>query len=303
MDTSDLSDATNFDTAELQKVTLMNIQQLQKMEQKLFSDLESAAANDPSNTSAQDAIVKKINELSAMRMTMFGQLENVYKDMQGRVAQSRIDLVDQMTVTGVVEGQLNNAKASLNTLSDNKNQKMRMVEINTYYSEKYRAQTDLVKTIIMFAIPCLILAIVIKKGFIPANIGKLAIYAISIIGAIVVLRKWMDISSRSNMNFDEYKWDWDANANKPTVLEYDEEQIEGSTMAEDTLKSFEKEIGLGCVGQDCCSDGTKWDKTTEKCIEGFSGITQVESRNAVCPWKNSASTVKAFTPVDNYERI
>ena len=121
MDTSDLSDATNFDTAELQKVTLMNIQQLQKMEKKLFSDLEAAAANDPSNTSAQDAIVKKINELSAMRMTMFGQLENVYKDMQGRVAQSRIDLVDQMTVTGVVEGQLNNAKASLNILSDNKN--------------------------------------------------------------------------------------------------------------------------------------------------------------------------------------
>lgn len=303
MDTSDLSDATNFDTAELQKVTLMNIQQLQKMEQKLFSDLEAAAANDPTNTSAQDDIVKKINELSQMRMTMFGQLEDVYKDMQGRVAQSRIDLVDQMTVTGVVEGQLNSAKASLNALTDNKDQKMRMVEINTYYSQKYRAQTDLVKTILMFAVPCLILAIVIKKGFIPANFGRYGLYAIAIVGAIVVLRKWWDISSRSNMNFDEYKWDWDANANKPTVLEYDIDQIKGSHAIEDGINSFAREVGLGCVGEECCSKGTKWDKKTDKCVEGFSGIARVESRNAVCPWKHDASTVKAFSPLDNYERI
>ena len=34
-----------------------------------------------------------------------------------------------MTVTGVVEGQLNAAKASLNALTDNKNQKMRMVKL------------------------------------------------------------------------------------------------------------------------------------------------------------------------------
>ena len=60
-----------------------------------------------------------------MRTTMFGQLEDMYRSLQGRVAQSRIDLVDQMTVTGVVEGQLNAAKASLNQLTDNKNQKLR----------------------------------------------------------------------------------------------------------------------------------------------------------------------------------
>ena len=136
MDTSDLTDTTKVDSAALQEVTLMNIQQLQKMEQKLYKELESMAANEPSAISKQDQIVKKINDLSQMRTTMFGQLEDMYRSLQGRVAQSRIDLVDQMTVTGVVEGQLNTAKASLNQLTDNKNQKMRMVEINTYYSQK-----------------------------------------------------------------------------------------------------------------------------------------------------------------------
>ena len=124
MDTSDLSDATNVDTAELQKITLMNIQQLQKTEKNLFDKLEKLSANDPSNTAEQDKIVNRINDLSQMRSTMFGQLEDMYRGMQGRVAQSRIDLVDQMTVTGVVEGQLNAAKASLGALTNNKNQKM-----------------------------------------------------------------------------------------------------------------------------------------------------------------------------------
>lgn len=319
MDTSDLTDTTNQDSAELQKVTLMNIQQLQVMEQKLYKKLETIAANDPANTGAQDEIISKINELSQMRMTMFSQLEDMYRGLQGRVAQSRVDLVDQMTVTGVVEGQLNAAKDSLNQLTNSKNQKMRMVEINTYYSQKYRAQTDLVKTILMFAIPCLVLAILQKKGFVPKNIGNLAMAIIIAVGIVIVFRKYWDISSRSNMVFDEYKWSWDPAANKPTVLEYDLDQLKkaGSSL-EDEANTFVQQLGLGCLGKECCDTGTTFSSVTQKCEpntnkEGFSGIAAgalaagavayMESRNPVCPWKNSPGVVKPFSQGDNYVRI
>lgn len=312
MDTSDLTDTTNVDSAELQEVTLMNIQQLQKMEQKLYKQLEDMAANEPSAISKQDEIVKKINDLSQMRSTMFGQLEDMYRGLSGRVAQSRVDLVDQMTVTGVVEGQLNRAKASLNQLTDNKNQKMRMVEINTYYSQKYRAQTDLVKTILMFAVPTLVIAILNKKGFIPKNIGNLLISIVIAIGIIVVFRKYWDISSRSNMVFDEYKWAWDPNASKPTVLQYDIDQIEGtSSSLENEVNSFAKDLGLGCVGQECCDKGTKYDEKKQKCevvSEGFKNmqnysVAYMSSKNPVCPWKNQPTNVKPFSQSNNYERI
>ena len=81
---------------------------MQEQEKKLYRELEVSAATG-GVFGDQDAIVKKINELSAMRMTMFQELESMYASMQGRVAQSRIDLVDQMTVTGVMEQELNNA--------------------------------------------------------------------------------------------------------------------------------------------------------------------------------------------------
>jgi len=313
MNTSDLTDTTNKDTAELQKVTLMNIQQLQDMESKLFKKLETISANDPSNTSSQDEIVNKINQLSQMRMTMFSQLEDMYRGLQGRVAQSRVDLVDQMTVTGVVEGQLNAAKASMNELSNSKNQKMRMVEINTYYSQKYRAQTDLVKTILMFAVPCLVLAIVIKKGFIPGKYGNIVMAIIIAVGIIIAFRKLWDISSRDNMNFDEYAWSWDPDSNSPTVLEYDIDQIKKQKGAlEDDANALAKELGLGCVGEECCDKGTKWSHVSQKCEivkEGFAdmanaGVAYVESRNAACPWKDSPQKVSAFSPRDsNYAGV
>ena len=103
----------------------------------------------------------------------------------------------------------------------------------------------------MFAVPTLVIAIVNKKGFIPKNIGNVLIAIVIAVGIVVVFRKYWDISSRSNMVFDEYKWNWDPDANKPTVIQYDIDQIKGSSKVtlENEASEFAKELGLGCVGQ------------------------------------------------------
>ena len=70
-------------------------------------------------------------------MSLFEEIDKMYKGLQGRVSQSRIDLTNQLTVSGVMEQELNKAKRDLNLLQANKDNKMRLVEINTYYSNKY----------------------------------------------------------------------------------------------------------------------------------------------------------------------
>ena len=49
---------------------------------------------------------------------------------------------------------------------DIKNQ-MRITEINTYYGKRYRAHSNLIKLIILFVVPIIILAILAKKKIIP----------------------------------------------------------------------------------------------------------------------------------------
>lgn len=303
-----LSDNSLQQADDRQSALLKNINNLQTMESDLYKQLESASANE-TDSAKQDAIVKKINELSTMRMTMFQELNGMYGSMQERVAQTRIDLVDQLTVTGVMEQELNNAKKNLNLVQANKNNKMRLVEINTYYASKYKAQAGLMRLVIMVCIPLLILAIVAKKGWIPQNISKALMGVVIVVGGFIIIRQAINLSSRNNMNYDEFDWAWDSDANDPTVYEYDKEQLEGvtDTLEEDT-NSFAADLGLGCVGSKCCADGTTYDEDKGQCIEGFANgrlaVSYVEVEGGLCPFKAGKSVVKPFSDTQgNYVRV
>jgi len=103
---ANLSDYTSKQAETRQGALLNNISQLQQTETDLYTQLENASA--VNDTDKQESIVNKINEMSTIRMSMFKELDAMYKSLQGRVSQSRIDLVDQLTVTGVMEKELNN---------------------------------------------------------------------------------------------------------------------------------------------------------------------------------------------------
>ena len=55
-------------------------------------------------------IVGRINELSQMRTGLFNNMKDMYSYLQNNVAESRNDLVNQITTLGIVESELNNAK-------------------------------------------------------------------------------------------------------------------------------------------------------------------------------------------------
>lgn len=304
-----LSDATVKESQERQAATLKNIQQLQEMEKNLYKKLQSASA-DNSSADSQQQIIAKINELSQMRMTMFAELDAMYKGVQGRVAQSRIDLVDQMVVTGVVENELNNAKQKLNAVQADKNNKMRMVEINTYYSQQYRAQSQLMKLVIIVALILFVLIVVSKQGWLPDNVMKILIGIVAVVGAFMIIKNLINISSRNNMNFDEFDWAWDQDANNPSVYEYDKDQLTGATATlQEDASSFAASLGLGCVGSKCCSTGTVYDADSQTCVEAFgnqrnSAVAYVEDPSVTCPWKAKPSVVKPFSEKDDsYVRI
>lgn len=271
-----LSDYTSKQAETRQGAMLQNISQLQKTETDLYTQLENASA--VNDIDKQESIINKINEMSTLRMSMFKELDSMYQGLQGRVSQSRNDLVDQLTVTGVMEKELNNAKVTLNALRKDKDNKMRMVEINTYYASKYKAQSNLMKLIVMICIPLLILSILIKKQVIPYQLGGTITLIILLIGLVLVAKRLYDILRRNNMNYDEIEWIWDPDALDPTVYEYDK----------DALSKLEADIdvnlNIGCIGSECCSAGTTYDTSKQQCVisnvipnttESFSGLNDI----------------------------
>ena len=286
---------------------LMNLENLQKMEKDLYLQLEELNAKDAS-LETQEKVMKKVNEVADMRISMFKGLSDMYTQTQESVSQTRVDLVDQLTVLGVVNAELDNARAHLRELEGARTGKVRMAEINTYYGKRYRAHGDLMKLLVMVCLPIMVVVVLQKRGLVPSKIANpLLILIVAIAIILVGMRVW-DLWWRNNMNYDEYDWAWDPDANDPTVVQYDIQAL-----GPNITKGVEKAAAaIGgelefCVGGRCCGPGTHYDHKKGACVpsdgsgskEGFDTkyMTQtsyVESPPAVCPWKKVPTTVRAF---------
>lgn len=253
-----------------QQQTLTAIKELQDEEKNLYTDLERASVNPSSSLSTQQGIINRINELVTLRKNLYGTIKNNYEGVQMNVAETRNSLVDEIAMTKVMENELANARKNLMVIEDQKNQKLRMAEINTYYGDKYSAQADLMKLIIYTCIPILIIGILTKKSIIPEGLGMGIVGAILVIGIVVIFYRMIDLWRRDNMNYNEY------NFGTPNENQTDDTGDDG-----DQPKSA-LDMTLSCAGQACCPDGndfgSKWDPEQKKCVsandsdkEGFVG--------------------------------
>lgn len=263
---------------------LSKIQESQRAEQKLMTELyKLTSVNGYTIDDKIRAMTSSITSLSESRIAMFKTISDQADILQTGVSNSRTDLVSQLTLLGVVEDQLTKAKQSMSYLQNNNDTKMRLVEINTYYGKRYDAQSNLMKMIILICIPLLILFILRKKGLLPEMISKYAIGITIAVGAIFVIRAAWDIHTRSNMNFDEYEWNYeDPSSHTPTVWQYNKENL---LNLDNPLKLLLGNLGL-CVGSNCCANGMYFDKSKQQCT------AQAPVGLGVAAAVKAASTVK-----------
>ena len=254
-----------------------NIKQLQTMEQDLYNEVQVLSAT-PGNDDKQNTLIARINQLSQLRISLFASLQQMATSTQATLATSRVDLVDQMTLIGVVEQELNNAKKLMNQTDNIKNNKIRLVEINTYYGKRYRAYTDLMKILINVFVPILLIGILQKKELVPFNLGPALIGIILVLGTYFFIKKLMDISKRDNMDFDQYDRTYPT---KPTS-----DYVPDATA---TVKTDDSSwnFGFGCVDDSCCSEQMHYDTALRKCVAGAADPNAVDPSatdpNAVDP--------------------
>ena len=182
--------------------TLDNIKQLQSQEMEIYDYLN----NNNLTEEQKNKSIDEMNKLSQMRINLYSNLNNMYSSYTQNVETSNNTLDEQLLAINIVEKELNGAKIRLKALEQDKTNKIRMVEINTYYSKQYAAYTDLMKTVVFLCIPMLILAILGNKGLIPQKLNVILIGIIMVFFVLIVGYKFIDIYTRNNMNFDEYNW-------------------------------------------------------------------------------------------------
>jgi hypothetical protein len=244
---------------------LNDIQKLQQFEQQLFNSLET---NTSLSSIEKQKLITKINDLSTFRINLYKTLGGVNGFFNSALSSSLGTLKEQTVAIGIVESELNKAKKRLEILEEERNNKIRLVEINEYYGDKYEEHAQLMKTIIFMLVPIILFTVLKNKGILPQGAYIFLVVVVSWIGAVYLWKRYASIITRDNMNYDEYNWGFNP-ALAPSG---------GAVAAKDPWLSNASVGQLGtCIGQACCSDGQVYDSTSNQCVAITATTTTKES--------------------------
>ena len=151
-----------------------------------------------------------------MRVNLYQTLGNINIFYKDGVLHSQEVLKQQVFAIGIVEKQLNETKQKLKHLELQKNNKIRLIEINDYYGQKYSEHALLMKYIIFTLVPIIIISFLYNKGFLSKFIFYILLIIITVIGSIFIIFRLVSIWNRDNMNYQSYLWSFNIK-NAPTV--------------------------------------------------------------------------------------
>ena len=238
---------------------LNDIQSLQKMEQQLFNSLES---NPSLTTEEQQKIVEKMNQLSNMRLNLYSTLNGVNNYFNNALNTSIGTLKEQAIAIQIVESELNKSKKRLELLEEEKNNKIRLVEINTYFGDKYAEHSQLMKIIIFTLIPIILLTLLNNRSLLPNVIYYGLLVIIALIGGYFFWKRYASIIMRDNMNYQEYDWSFNPS------------EVTSNTTASTVTDPWQTNTNLGtCIGDACCSNGLTYDDSLNQCVPAVKTTT------------------------------
>jgi len=237
----------NIDSNTNETITnmLSYLSQLQNTEKELYEILK----DDNDSTDKRD-IINKINNLSTKRDKLYGDMKQMSVDVNIQNKNITNSYSNQLRLISIAENQLNKEKDRLKILNAEKYNKLRMVQINTYYSKRYESLAYVTILVIGFFIITIIINLLTNRGIIPENITNIVSPILISIAIFILFLAYNDFARRSKFNFDEY------------------ESVKEDSNGGDDDGGFkiwpEPDIGT-CIGSGCCADGTEYDSGDDTC--------------------------------------
>jgi len=250
------------DLQEVNSKTLTDIQNLQKIEKDLFNSLETKNIQKQLTTDELNQIVNKINDVSQMRVNLYKSLTNLNTFYNSELSDSIHTLGQQTTAIKIVENELNEAKKRLSLIEMERNNKIRIVEINNYFGEKYAEQTNVLKTILFVVFLFMVISVLFTKNIIPKLLYICLLIILGVYGVFKIGSSFYSILLRDNMNYQEYNWYF-----KPESAPSNSSEVPSTSDPWGTPY-------VTCIGQSCCYTGSTYDSSQNKCIPNTTDTTE-----------------------------
>jgi hypothetical protein len=268
--------------------TTTHIQNLQTIETQLLQNLEMDLAQGNLTENEINTSIEQINSIASMRMNLYDSMGSNNEFYQTNLKMANDTLYQQTQVLDILENKLNDNRKKIMALAENKNNNIRLAEINSYYSEKYRAQARFMKIVIILILPVLISAMLLKRGLIPYIVFKIISIIVGVVSFFFLVHQLYFFSTRNNMVYKENNVYvnttnlsstpfGDSSGNDPWFVSYNNSSAINSDY---------------CVGTACCSSGMTYDASLNQCVESFQTLNP-----ATTPSLSSLSSLSSTNPL------
>jgi VIT1/CCC1 family predicted Fe2+/Mn2+ transporter len=198
--------AGNATAEETQQDNIEAISILQQMEKDAYKQLETGIANNTLSAEEETQLMKNISEYSALRINLYKQLNQSLIFYKNNINSTKNTIREQLIAIQIVEAELKSSAIKLQEVNNDNNSKVRMVEINRYYGEKYADHTIFMKYFILVTILILIVYVLYKKYYISKTIYTILMGIIVIFILLKMVPLYYRMIFRSNMNYEEYSF-------------------------------------------------------------------------------------------------
>ena len=253
-----------------------NIEELQTIQKKLFTDLEKLAGSpNIADAGIQQQINDKfaqIDNLTKLRTNIFETVKANYGITQSDFNIQRRSYAQQLVALNIIENDLTNTTNQLKKSMTIRDNAERMVGVNNYYTRRYESHADIMKHIIFYCGVIILAIFLMKMGVVTDQMTSLIIIIALCIGIIVVGKKVYDLSRRNNIDYDKYNFPFDITKVPDTTR---------NTISRETDRTFGQGVLL-----DVCKDIKK---------ETF---VPFQLRNPSCKIKNSDDGMSPIPSTD-----
>lgn len=261
-----------------QSDTIADIQNLQTIENELINNLELNLAQGNLTEEDVNTTINQINSIATMRMNLYNSLGSYNQFYQTNLQVANNTLYQQTQVLNILESKLNENRNKILALVENKNNNIRLAEINSYYGEKYKSQSRFMKIVILLILPVLITAILVKKNILPYIVFKIVSVIVGVIAFFFLVNQLYFFSTRNNMQFQDtnYKFNTKNISTGSSAFDASGNDPSGNDPWFVNNKSSNSSV---CQGSNCCSNGMSFDTTLNQCVDSTESFATLTPKN------------------------
>lgn len=235
---------------------------------------------------------KEQTESVALQQSINERLEQTTNDRTSELLLQKDNILTRLISDYMINGETGtNVEKVYEDLKQKNNDELRKIQIKSYYNKAYKEYIFILKVVICLIVLLIPIIFLNKYEYIDNNKTLMSVVFIITVGVLFISYRLYLLYLKDDIDYDRIRVPYDRQSGE--LIKQGKMKSKGSVF---------KNLGVTCIGDECCDVSMVYDNLNNKCIlsENFGGYFESmqnknkEEINIIEPYK-----VENFTTIEN----